>query len=207
MINVFYTYYGQRQMIPIIQAQGIEVTIIDDGSPEPLGKVEGCTVYRINEDIKWNIPGAKNLGFHVLDGWILHLPIDHIIDKATLDRLDTIDRDEDTVIYPGGLFPDGTPETILPHDMVLMHKSAFERIGGYDEDFAGYYGYEDGLFWEHCKANLKCIERYDIRIQWYPQGYTDNPDRDSSRNLEMYLQKDKTRMTTPKLRFTWKKES
>lgn len=206
MISVFYTYYGQKELIPVIQSKGVPCTIIDDGSPEPLGKVDGCDVYRIEEDIPWNIPGAKNLGFHVLDGWILHLPIDHIIDKETYDKLDKMEKKEDEVYFLGSVHNgEVEPPEQSPHDMVLIHKSAYEKIGGYDEDFAGAYGYEDGLFWQMCKNNFKAIDRFDILIEWYPQGYTQNYNRDSSRNLKIYNSKNKDKMLTPKLRFQWKK--
>ena len=207
MISVFYTYYGQKHMIPIIQAAGVKATIIDDCSPEPLGPQEGLDVYRILTDIKWNIPGAKNLGFEVLDGWILHLPIDHIIDKETYDQLCQMEKKEDEVYFLGSHYQ-GEPEKPenSPHDMVLIHKSAYNKIGGYDEDFAGEYGFEDGLFWKMCQNNFKAIDRFDIRIEWFPKGGTEKLVRDSTKNYVLYKHKNRYQNTTPRLRFRWRKE-
>ncbi len=203
--SFFYTYYGQRHMIPLIQAQGLHCTIIDDGSPEPLGKVEGFDVYRIEQDIEWNIPGAKNLGFHVLDGWILHLPIDHVLTPEAHAVIDAMPKQRGEAYFFASIDSNGEVEYFSPHDMVLIHKEDFELIGGYDEDFAGHYGWEDGLFYQMCCNSLHAIERFDIHILWTPAGLTNNTRRDSSRNLAIYLQKEKLKMTTKKLRFTYHK--
>ncbi len=205
----FYTYYGQRQMIPVIQAQGLPCTIIDDGSPEPLGKVDGCDVWRIDEDIEWNIPGAKNLGFHVLSEWVLYLPIDHVLTPDVHAQIDAMPKVRGEAYFLGSVAPDGVVEQAheSPHDMVLIHKSDFNHIGGYDEDFAGHYGYEDGLFWQMCRNTIHAIERFDIHVRWFPAGLTANGNRDASRNLAIYQAKrGQIRMTTPKLRFKFHRE-
>jgi hypothetical protein len=203
--SFFYTYYGQRHMVPLIQAQGLRCTIIDDGTPEPLGPVQGCDVWRIEEDIEWNIPGAKNLGFHVLDGWILHLPIDHILTPDVHAQIDAMPK-ERGVVYCFASIYEGVVEYVSPHDMILVHKEDFEAIGGFDEDFAGHYGYEDGLFWQMCCNRLKAVEHFDIRVPWLPAGKTTNDRRNSSRNLAIFNAKDKFHMNTPRLRFRYHRE-
>lgn len=195
-IIVLYTFYGQKEMIPRIVEQGLKTMIIDDGYPEPLGAIKGIEVVRIEQDIPWNQPGARNLGFHLLDGWVLSSDIDHVITKQNIKDLQKLELDKNCVYY---IARKENGKVTTHRNIYLMHKEAFERIGGYDEDFSGHYGYDDTLFNKKIKENLKICET-EVVCDYYPAGT--KLKRDSSHNKELLKTKTGKEITT-KLRFSW----
>ena len=213
-MTTFFTYYGQKCMVPYLKEQadlGAKFAIIDDGSPEPLEKVEGIECYRINEDIKWNQTGAKNLGFHVLDGWIMHCPIDMRLSAEGFKALDQIDKQIGTVYYIA--YANST--RVVPicegaHDIFIMHKSDFEKSGGFDEDLSGHYGWEDLLFHSVCLTYFKTADIDSVHVVHEPKGQTVGLARDPTETQKLFLHKlhrlaAGKMETTPKLRFTWRK--
>jgi hypothetical protein len=194
MFTVVYTYFGQKERIPGIIQQGLKTVIVDDCSPNPLGPIDGIKVLRIIDDIKWNQPGARNLGFHVSDGWIICSDIDHLVTKENIRELEKINLEKGTVYYLGR----EDKESI---NVYLIHKDDFNRIGGYDEDFCGSYGYDDGYFYLKCEKFLKIVKLSKIKVKVFAKESSSIGDRNISRNLKLI--KNKEFEETPRLRFKW----
>jgi predicted glycosyltransferase involved in capsule biosynthesis len=153
-LTVLYTYFGQKEMIPRILDEkqlGVRVVIIDDCSPIPLGKIRGADVYRIDDDIKWNQGGAKNLGFHVSAGWVLYSDIDHLVSRRMQEKILKMDKEKGTVYFLGR---DTDNKKVL--SVFLIHKDDFEKVGGFDEDFCGQHGRQ-----EACNSGQR------LRFNWH----------------------------------------
>lgn len=209
-ITKLYTWYGQRDVIPIVQEEarkGVKTVIIDDGYPEPLGKIDSIDVYRINEDIQWNQAGAKNLGYHVLDGWVFYSSMDNIMFYDNWKKLQLLTLNRDSIyFFPYMLEGRIIPRHENPYDTFLIHADDFNKVGGFDEDFSGEWGYEDTLFYDICCKNFKIEYIEDIFVIHNQLGVTSNLVRDVSRRRAMYhSKKNNTKTVTPKLRFTWQK--
>lgn len=194
MITVLYTYFGQKERISGIIEQGLNTVIIDDCSHEPLGPIEGIKIFRIIDDIKWNQPGARNLGFHLCDGWVVCADIDHLITKENIEQLKHINLQKGTIYYLGREDTDSV-------NIFVMHKDDFEIIGGYDEDFSGNYGYDDIHFYNKCKSFLNVQELRHIKAKVYANESSSVGNRDTSHNLNLIRQK--SFEETPRLRFKW----
>lgn len=128
----------------------IRVIVVDDGSPfHPATSADcGCplTIYRINVDIRWNQDAARNIGaFHAETTWMLLTDMDHMVPADTWQYLVTADLNE----YSTYKFARVTAPAMLPYkqhpNSFFMTKDIWNRTGGYDERFAGYYG-TDGDF-------------------------------------------------------------
>jgi hypothetical protein len=195
MITVLYTYFGQKERIPGIIEQGLKTIIVDDCSKEPLGPINGVEVLRIIDDIKWNQPGARNLGFHIADGWVLCADIDHLVTKDNIEDLMKLDLQRGIVYYIGR-------EDTHSVNVYLIHKDDFEKVGGYDEDFSGNYGYDDIHFYEKCKRFLKVIELPQIKVKVFAKESSSIGVRDTKHNLELI--RNKGFEETKRLRFNWK---
>ena len=195
MITVLYTYFGQRERIQGIINQGLKTVIIDDCSKEPLGPVDGISVARITDDIKWNQPGARNLGFHICEGWILCADIDHLVTKENMEQLKNTNLRRGCVYYLGR-------EDTNSVNIYLIHKDDFEKIGGYDEDFCGNYGYDDIHFYNKCIKLLEVHELRHIKAKVYAEESSSEGVRDSDHNLELIRKKGTE--PTKRLRFNWK---
>jgi len=194
MITVLYTYFGQRERIQGILEQGLKTVIVDDCSKEPLGPLDGVKVVRVTDDIKWNQPGARNLGFHISNGWILCADIDHLVTKENMEQLEKTELKRGCVYYLGR-------EDTNSVNIYVIHKDDFEKIGGYDEDFCGNYGYDDIHFYNKCVRLLEVHELRHIKAKVYAKESSSEGVRDSTHNLEVIKRKGVE--STPRLRFNW----
>lgn len=209
-ITIIHPYYAQPDTIPLQMDifktfPEIRIVFVDDGSKEPL-EVEGADVYRIEEDIPWNQSGARNLGFHVSDGWCLYSDIDHIVTKDVINSIRNRDWNKNCIYYLGRT--ENEKEIDTAYNCYFIHKEAFDKIGGYDEDFAGGYGFEDTLFFQLSKKFLEPVMWNDIKLECRADIGSTNLERDIDRNGRILDKKleDLKPVNTPKLRFTWTKK-
>jgi hypothetical protein len=135
----------------------LRVIIVDDASPNyPAADVitafgyTGLLVkcYRVTVDRPWGQDGARNIGMHhAEDGWCLMTDIDHVLRRHEAEGM---------MSFAGALAQEG--EYYMPlrrrfnnlplhshPNSFLMHRNDFWKMGGYDEDFVGFYG-SDGNF-------------------------------------------------------------
>lgn len=150
------------------------VIISDDGSPnypaeDILQWTEGIQspvpirLFRMDVDIRWNWPAAKNVAmYHAEEGWCLLTDMDHLVPEETL-RNCIYGQHEDHVVY--GFSRMGAKTYPHPNSWFMTRKLYWE-IGGYNEANAGYYG-NDGAWRRRCvhqapmqilRDPLNCIE-------------------------------------------------
>jgi hypothetical protein len=178
-VTLVYAYYENPDMLrrhleewrqySIEAKTSISVIVVDDGSPTHSAvKVTtefGYTgvdlrVYRVKEDIPWNQDGARNIGmFEAQTEWCLMMDMDHLLTKSQVDEmLKFVDEKAEPRVYymPNQHTKDGV-DLQRPHpNGYLFRRSDFWAMGGYDEDFAGWYG-SDGNF-RKCAKGLGLIE-------------------------------------------------
>ncbi len=157
-ISLVYCYYENPQMLERLVRhlngfseelrQHIELVIVDDGSPEnPAAKFVKPTsfplrIFRVGYDKPWNQSGARNIGaFEAANEWLLLLDMDMEIPEETLIGLFEISPPTN----PWYLFssrPVDSPEKNLGrhHNAIFMSKNFYWQVGGFDENFDGYYG-------------------------------------------------------------------
>lgn len=152
-LTVALLYYDQptllkKQLAVINTYPRVAVIVIDDASSEPASVEEPVRVYRILDDKKWNIGGARNLAFHVAPTRrVLLLDIDTIAPRSVIL---TLMKFQGTHRFnrqrPNGTFK-------ISPAAALIDRDAYWRAGGCDEDFVGHYGYTDVHFWYRFGAN------------------------------------------------------
>ena len=172
---------------------------MDDHAKEPLEKQRGADCYRVLDDIAWNAGGAVNLGFQEAEGWVIYADIDHLITKEMIDEIGKWDLQKGTMYLFGRKW-------IRNSDACYMiHKDDFEKIGGYDEDFSGHYGYVDVEFMDRCRKNLNVIERRDIKADYFEDEGVEL-DRDETYCKMLYDLKKHNQINEGKrIRFNWEK--
>lgn len=176
MITLVYPYFDQPYVLgfhmgvwEVMRGHGFEIhsIIVDDHGPVPMPARDSVEQYRVDVDLGWSIVVAKNIGMHhAKDGWCIVGDLDHTVTKELLEfaRSDTPERGK-FYIFPrrleGGSLSDDYHENYM-----LIHRSDFWSVGGYDEDFAGGYGWEDVWFKELANAvGLQRIKVPDVPIQ------------------------------------------
>lgn len=164
-LNECLKYYNE---LPTYCKRWLKFIIIDDCSPEPVVLPNvglNLSLYRIIDDIMWNIPGARNLGAMVADSEnLLFIDLDHRIHRASIERLLSIKFDDNQIIKFIRFKDD---MRIHPHPAtLLMKKKMFLKLNGCDEDFSGHYGSDGHL--RACIKEFGCeIINSNIRIDTY----------------------------------------
>lgn len=152
---------------PTLVKQNLSITIIDDCSPvpavlEPIHGIAETRLYRAKKDIPWNQDFCRNLGVHeAKTEWVLLADIDHLIPAQTLYKLMDSKLNPDIAYRFDRLDMNMQPRHLHPNTW-LMTKKLYEKLGGYDERFAGHYG-TDGDFRDRLKAIAK-IEQLPLPI-------------------------------------------
>lgn len=156
-------YLGDRR-------KELEIVLIDDHSPEN-GKIDisliktvslPITVAHIDDNIIWNVTGARNLGAALAVGQHLIMPdFDYVVTPELIQTLDNTDMSDSSIMrfpltqYNRNLRYGPYGKVTNSHcNSFVIHKVLFDKVGGYDEDFAGSWGSEDSYFIKHlCKVN------------------------------------------------------
>lgn len=131
----------------------LHIVIVDDGAEVPIVNfVRGARrkilselnieFYRIKQDLRWNTPGALNLGvLQAPTDWVLTLDSDCIIEYDHMKLLlDTLSPDNRSVFFferTKRIYKDKIVYRRYHPCAMLMHKQTFKDIGGFDEDFTG----------------------------------------------------------------------
>jgi hypothetical protein len=159
-VTLVMAYYENRDMLATQFAalakmskevrKFLRVIVVDDGSPfnPAVASPAGCpvTIYRIKVDIRWNQDAARNIGvFHAETPWVLITDMDHMVPEQTWQYVTTAELN-DYAAYKFARVSAPKMDPYKPHpNSYLMTRELYQRIGGYDERFAGYYG-TDGDF-------------------------------------------------------------
>lgn len=152
--------------------KALAVIVVDDGSPMAPAKGEdiGCPllIYRMGLDKPWNQDACRNIGVHhAVTPWVLLTDMDHVVPEATWRPLLLRSHDPDVVYrFSRVSAPDMLPYKPHPNTW-FMTKAMYDRIGGYDENYAGFYG-TDALFRDQAMAAAPIEMRKDVIIR-YPR--------------------------------------
>lgn len=167
------------------------VTLIvgDDGSPEGDGAAEALEgrfkrlilelqldirVYRLLRHVPWGSKGARNTAvWEAPDGWCLVTDIDHVLMPNDAGRLFGKNLDPSCYYILGRRRAD-TGEEYHPHpNSYLLTRSLYwERVGGCNEDWDGFYG-TDGPFRSRINSLAKRVEMPDVKLTVYNLGGED----------------------------------
>lgn len=170
-----------------------QFVIVDDGSPSrppvPTDLDLNVLVARIDEDVAWNQPGARNLGVLLarsdkvlltdLDHW---LPADTYaavmrahVSPRTMLRLRRRDLSGKQLRAHAGTF--------------ILSRGRFLELYGFDEDFSGQYAFDDTMFWRwqryHGTRFLKFTKRYQIVWRYNDDGKYHTLERDWKPNQQV----------------------
>lgn len=128
----------------------IQFIIVDDHSPIPISIPEDINLnillFRVTDDIQWNQAGARNLGAtYATSQRMILTDCDHMFTEKLLYKIiDSRVPTKKIFIFKRETM-DGKPINSACN-IFYISKSTFFSTLGYDEEFCGYYGYEDVMF-------------------------------------------------------------
>lgn len=163
-IGLLMCCYGQPKLMAMQKAawdgypkefqERLQIIVIDDCG-DPAFTCEEETPYeliilRVDKNIPWNQPGAKNLGFRESTvNWIINMDPDMVFTNLAveqiLQQMPDVLRRGSKYHYKFGLDHTNGHKTMDygSPNFYMVHKDEFWRCGGYNEDFAGHKGYSD----------------------------------------------------------------
>lgn len=167
----------------------LEIIFIDDGSQPRLDlsmMPNWVKKFRVINDIPWNQPGAKNLAskFSSSD-WLFFLDADQFLSKSDINLLlNQVKNFKKKNMYRFKRFSFPAKHELSTHqNCQIISKSDFIDFGGYDEDFAGFYGFEDAYLerlWIFKGNHINVLEKPHLTD--FSNFETKNLNRDSRRN-------------------------
>jgi hypothetical protein len=157
-LSVCLSYYNERDLLQRHLEQwaayggsNVEFNIIDDGSEHSVelmverfqkASVTDLSVYRIVEDIFWNISGVRNMGLLVSSSeWILFQDIDQYFTPENFEKLLELSR----CAAPGAIYSFARPSGRYTMGTMLVNRRDLLRVHGHDESLVGAYGWNDQL--------------------------------------------------------------
>lgn len=158
----------------------LRLIIVDDhGDPavtrevgELFNTLVKTTVVRIDTNIPWNQPGARNLGMRLAEtDWCLMLDPDMVVPADMLFRMmaaaNSMQRGE---LVKFGLKHVNEPKRdvdMSSPNTYLIHREDFWDVGGYDEAFAGHKGWSDVQLLDILNACYRIHKRPDLHALFY----------------------------------------
>lgn len=162
MFNIIFTIYDPKHeiidmhldiwsKIPIKYRKQMRFIIIDDCSnneflPEIAFPIN-LLIVRIDTNIWWNPPGAKNLGFLLADNdWVFSCDVDHTAEPEEYIKMLILPKKKNNIYFFERFKPNGLSRNKNTPNIFIIHREDFWKTGGYDEDFSGYHGFDDYVF-------------------------------------------------------------
>ena len=186
VLSLVFAYYENPKMLsyqlehlaqlPAKLLSQIEIVVVDDASPEaPAVTVARdfqhlpLSVFRIAENRPWNQDAARNIGVAEAKAPnVMLTDVDHIVPADTLEALTSLNPGLDAVTFSRKAhFSD---RRIPSHvNSYFMSKAAYWEVGGYDEDFWGWYG-TDKMFRKRLQKHLGVVLREDLLLELVTRG-------------------------------------
>lgn len=184
--------------------RALSLVIVDDCSPtRPAAPVVASVklgvelqLFRMQVDVPWNQDACRNLAMsHVTTKWAILTDMDHVVPETTI--LAILGRKLDpSRAYRFNRVTAPTLEPYKSHPNTwLLTRDMYDKIGGYDERYAGIYG-TDGAFARgvaRCATEVETIREAIIRFprEHVPDASTTTLPRKSHENHERKKAKDR----------------
>ena len=189
-ITITLPYYNQPEMLkkqleiwadyPADVAERVKVIIVDDGSPDypaldvlkfgALTLPFPISLYRIKENIPWNHGGARNLAMTEAQGWCIVTDMDHAITEEDMRKLLSMDlqRNSYYMFNRKKVMPDYSIIPLGRHvDSFLLTREAYWKVGGYNEEFSGYWNGVSRLFRHNLRRRFNWVKLDDVFLTYY----------------------------------------
>lgn len=188
-ITIIGAYYNQPQMLAESWEnfrayedevrERTKIILCDDGSkahplkvPADIKKTFDVKAFRLLGDQPWREMACRNLCMHHAEGWCFMTDPDYLLKPQEMKKLQhkTLERGRYYHLN-SRLVTDGSTLR-RPENMSVLHTEDFWNAGGYDEQFAGAYGFSDALFFKCLRDGLRLRDTLveDIFMDHYPMG-------------------------------------
>ncbi len=160
-------------------AEHVRIAICDDGSqkhplviPEDIRTIFKAVQFRLNGDVPWREMVARNLCMKNSAGWCFMTDPDYMLDPGMMKRLVNKQLERNNYYHLSSRLYSNKKPLHMPENMAVIHTGEFWAAGGYDETFAGGYGFSDCMLFKCLKDGTPSRNNLvtDILMDHYPKG-------------------------------------
>jgi hypothetical protein len=128
--------------------------------------------FRVEDDIPWNEMGARNLAMHHSEGWVYMTDPDYLLLPESMAKLLDLNLKPGNFYHLRARAVHDRRELFRPENMAVLHTKDFRTAGGYDEDFAGAYGFSDTLLFKFLRDVAGAKDNFvdEIWMDHYTKG-------------------------------------
>ncbi len=163
--------------------------------PDDIKAAFDIQTFRLREDKPWQEMRCRNLCMKHVGSWAMLLDPDYMVNAEEMSKLLEMPKKQRNTYQPQPRNVENGKLLHRPGNLYLVHSADFWAAGGYDEIFAGGYGFSDAVFWR-CVDRVAKVEQHlldDIFMDHYPMGgaIKDAPSpgiRDIKRNRPIFEQ-------------------
>jgi hypothetical protein len=179
-------YFNQPQMLMEWWAvlreypkDKVSLRIVDDHSkrfpleiPDDILTDLDVMHFRVDDDIPWNEMGARNLAMHHSQGWVYMTDPDYLLLPESFEALLALDLKLGNFYHLRSRAAHDKKELHRPENMAVLHTRDFWAAGGYDEHFAGAYGFSDTLLFKFLRDVIGAKDNFvdQIWMDHYRKG-------------------------------------
>lgn len=211
--EIFEEWWRVLLSYPDELAAKIQLCLVDDHSriaplhiPVAILDKFEVQAFRVEDDIPWNQPGARNLAMRHVGGWCYMTDPDYILYPEEAQKLfgeiamarakerwrGQLEKGNfyhlNSVLYPDGR------KLNRPLNIAVLHTEDFWDAGGYDERFSGNYGFDDVPFWRGMREVVGATNVFiDAKMVHYPKGIIETKDGRQITDAATSLKRDTTR--------------
>ena len=192
--------------------------IIDDCSKlkatEVLSDVDlsdiDLSIYRVKEDLKWNIAGVRNLsGQECKTEWMVILDMDCFVPEETaIGMLALSEKGGNNAYKFTRRVVENTshPKHGDPHPAIcLLRKEDYWNIGGCEEDLVGRHGFTDPSFWYRSQGKIN-VHITNLPLDYRDEAEVFDANKFNYPNRGLFEEKKRTgNWSTDFVRFDWEK--
>lgn len=186
-ITICMAYFNQpnillewwRTMRTYAEPDRVKLRICDDNSkthplviPDDIREAFDVMAFRVLDDIDWNEMGARNLCMKHSEGWVYLTDPDYLLTAENMRRVLAKDWKVGNYYHLQSRLAGTGKPLHMPENMAVLHTKDFWKAGGYDEDFAGGYGFSDCMLFKCLRDGVKAKNNFvkDVFMHHYHKG-------------------------------------
>lgn len=159
----------------------VRLILCDDASrkhplflPSDIQETFKARLFRLKTEEPWKEMCARNICMKHADGWVMMTDPDFIFCERELRKVLNLGLERGIHHHFASRAHNDPKFRRLfdPGNMGLVHKDDFWLVGGYDEGFAGAYGFSDTLMWRNLMkfCGQKQVIHHNIMLDHYTKG-------------------------------------
>jgi hypothetical protein len=157
----------------------VSIVLCDDASmehpleiPTEIQQVFNVQQFKLLGDVAWREMVARNVCMKHAKGWCFMFDPDYMLVPGMMKRLLNKDLQRGHYYHLASRVYSDKRKLHMPENLAVVHRDDFWASGGYDEQFAGGYGFSDCILFKMLRDGMgfQDVHLLDVFMDHYPKG-------------------------------------